>query len=91
MSVAQRYTMTEDEAVRLHEVGNEFWEAFSKLCAEQIMKMPPDLRAITCEMMQEKASVYGSKYEDYVDGDHKPPTISELIAHVGLDPSHLED
>ncbi len=58
--------MTEDEHIQLVELGDEFWEEFSKLIAAKLQKAPPHLRDIFLAMMQDKASVYGSKFEDYM-------------------------
>ena len=59
--------MTEDEHIALVELGDEYWEEFSKLIADKLKKAPPHLRDIFLSMMQEKSSVYGSKYEDYME------------------------
>ena len=67
----RRERMTEDEHIQLVDVGNEFWEEFSKLCAKYIQKMPPHLVATTTEYLQDKTSIYGSKYDDYLSPEYK--------------------
>jgi hypothetical protein len=51
--------MTEDEHIKLVEIGNAFWRAFSKLCVEYIEMMPPELRDEARAYLGEKTSVYG--------------------------------
>ena len=58
--------MTEEEHIQLVEVGNKFWHAFSKLCAEHIDMMPKHMRDETTMYLGDKTSIYGSQYEKYL-------------------------
>jgi len=53
--------MTEDEHIKLVEVGNEFWHAFSRLCNETLAKAPPHLLLEYETYLSEKTSFYGRK------------------------------
>lgn len=59
--------MSEEEYEKLVTLGDEFWEEFSKLIAAKLKKTPSHLREVFLAMMQDKASVYGSKYDHYME------------------------
>lgn len=61
--LVERMTLTEKEHIKLVEVGNSFWNAFGKLVAKHVEKMPPELETKTLYYLQDKASVFGSDYE----------------------------
>lgn len=58
--------MKEEDHIKLVEIGNMFWEEFGELCAKHIAKMPEDLEVETIMYLQEKCSIYGSKYEEFL-------------------------
>lgn len=62
----QRMQFTEAEHINLVKTGNRFWTAFSKLIAECVADMPEELEGEVLAYLQDKASVYGSKYDDYL-------------------------
>ena len=66
----QKHTLTEEEHIKLVEVGNEFYEKLGVLIAEAVNKMPKNLESITLEYLQERCSVYGSSYDEHLDKDH---------------------
>jgi hypothetical protein len=68
--------MTEDEHERLVEVGNLFWTAFSKLCAQYITMMPKRLQPETMAYLDEQADLFGSNYEAYLDAYKKKGGIT---------------
>jgi hypothetical protein len=80
MSAIQVYSLTEEEHLDLVDVGDSFWHAFGKLAAEHIQKMPPQLRDVTTQYLQEKSSIYGSRYDEFLMGDYKTPDVGELFA-----------
>lgn len=55
--------MTDDEHIRMVEVGTEFWLTFSRLCNEYIAKAPDHLRAEYQMYLGDKTSIYGIKQE----------------------------
>lgn len=58
--------LTEDEHIKLVEVGNSFWNALSKLTAEHLAKMPEELEDQTLRYLQDRASLYGSDFDKYL-------------------------
>ncbi len=58
--------MTEEEYITLSELGDEYWEEFSKLIAAKLKKCPEHLRDKFLTMLQELSSVFGSKYDHYM-------------------------
>jgi hypothetical protein len=58
--------MTEDEHILLNEVGNQFYEDFSRLVAEALMKLPDNLRYDALDHLGDMTSVYGSNYGEYL-------------------------
>lgn len=64
--------MTEDEHIRLVEIGNQFWHEFSKLCGKYVSLMPKELEAETVMYLGDKTSIYGSQYDDFIDRTCKP-------------------
>lgn len=63
----QRYELTEDEGLKLLEVGNDFWEKLGKLVAEAVNKMPKALEGATMVYLNDRSSVYGSAYDNHLD------------------------
>lgn len=58
--------MTEDEAIQLNNICNEFWVEFSKLVARSLdQNTSPDLEDPLLEKLGEHSSVYGSDYAKY--------------------------
>jgi len=55
--------MTEDEHIKMVEVGNEFWHEFSKLCALYLAKAPPHLHHEYKDYLADHTSFYGRKQE----------------------------
>jgi hypothetical protein len=51
--------MTEDEHIKLVEVGNRFWKDFSALCEMYIAEAPPHLRDEYICYLGDKTSIYG--------------------------------
>lgn len=80
MATKQVHTMTEDEHIKLVEVGDSFWTALSKLAAEHIQMMPPQLRDVTVAYLQDKCSIYSTDYDSLLSEAYRGPTIAELIA-----------
>jgi hypothetical protein len=64
--IAPRYTVTDDEDIRLTQICNDFWHAFSALIASSLDQCPtPDLEDLLLMKLGEHSSVYGSEYEKY--------------------------
>jgi hypothetical protein len=56
--------MTEQEHIKMVEVGNNFWHEFSELCNRYIEQAPEHLRDQYTIYLGEKTSIYGrNKYE----------------------------
>lgn len=60
----QRDTLTEEEHIKMSEVGDEFWQKFSELCEEYIAKAPPGLESYYELYIGEKTSIYGRRRDD---------------------------
>ena len=60
-NIIYRDYLTEDEHIKLVEVGNSFWLKFSALCNEHVAMMPPEVESLTEAYLQDKTSVYGRK------------------------------
>jgi len=58
--------MTEEEHIKLTEVGDSFFEGFGELVAKHVCKMPEHLHADTLGYLQDMASVYGSCYSKFI-------------------------
>jgi hypothetical protein len=58
--------MTEDEGELCHRLGNEYWRKFGQLIAEHLKQVPEHLREELKMQLQEKSSVYGSCYDEYM-------------------------
>ena len=58
--------MTRDEHVKLVEVGDSFYDKLARLAAEHIAQMPRIMKHETIEYLQERCSIYGSSYKDYL-------------------------
>jgi hypothetical protein len=54
--------MTEDESIKLCDIGNSFWDQLGKLAAKHIAQMPEELEGITTTYLQDKCSIYGTRY-----------------------------
>lgn len=59
--IKQRFELTEDEHIKLRDIGDEFWLEFSKLCDKHIARMPAELHDLTEMYLGEKTSIYGRK------------------------------
>jgi hypothetical protein len=59
--------MTNKEINLLLKIKNDYWESFSKLVAKSLKKAPKHLHQLLLMQLQESSSVYGSKYEDYME------------------------
>lgn len=57
--------LTEDEHIKLVEIGNEYWDKFSRLIAETLEKMPKHLEREVLEYLEDRSSVHGSNFEKY--------------------------
>lgn len=55
--------LTEDEHIKLVEVGDKFWEDFGKLAAQAISQFPEEIENIVIAHLQDKCSIYGSEYK----------------------------
>ena len=51
--------MTEDEGDLLHNISNQYWYDFSELVNSTLLLVPPHLRDLLEEKLQEASSVYG--------------------------------
>ena len=69
--------MTEEEHIRLANVGDIFYRDFSKLVARHIAKMPTDLETVTVAYLQDKCSIYGSQYAEYLNRMRRPEINEE--------------
>lgn len=58
--------LTEDDHIKLVEVGDMFWEEFSKLCAQHISMLPEAIEDEVITYLQDKTSIYGSNYTEYL-------------------------
>ena len=60
----QKNRLTEEEHIKLVEIGDAFWEKFGVLAAEHIAMMPPELEALTTLYLQDKTSIYGTPIDE---------------------------
>ena len=58
--------MTEDEHIELVEVGNYFYDEFSKLIATCLQKLPKNIEAEALDYLSDMSSVFGSDYDKYM-------------------------
>jgi hypothetical protein len=58
--------MTEDEHIKLVEVGNSFWDKLGSLIADHVAQMPKHLEGDTLNYLQDKCSVFGTEYDKYL-------------------------
>ena len=56
--------MTEDQHIKLVEVGNSFWEELGHLAARHIARMSEETEHETIMYLQDKCSVYSTKYDE---------------------------
>lgn len=62
--------MTDEEHELLSDLADGFWLSYSRLVGETLSRAPEHLRDVLLPMLQDKSSVYGSMYEEYIgDGD----------------------
>lgn len=58
--------MTEDEHIKLVEVGNHFWDTFSKLVAECLDMLPDGMdETEALYYLSDHSSVFGTNFEKY--------------------------
>lgn len=62
----RRHLKDDEEHERLVEVGNWFWEELSWLCARAVAKMPREIEDLTAAYMQDRCSLYGSRFDQYL-------------------------
>lgn len=63
----QRHCLTEEEHDKLAEIGDSFWLALGKLAAKHILQMPAELEDLTTAHLQDKCSIYGTRYGEIID------------------------
>lgn len=51
--------MSEDEAILLQDLSNQFWLDFSRMVHASLAKAPPHLRDELWAMLGDQSSVYG--------------------------------
>lgn len=56
--------MTEEQHIKLVEVGNKFWEGLGILAAEAIAQFPEEIEDNVTAYLQDMCSIYGSNYDD---------------------------
>ena len=56
--------LTEDQHIKLVEVGNKFWEELGTLAAECAAEFPPEIEDDVIMYLQDKCSIYGTNYDD---------------------------
>lgn len=56
--------LTEEQHIKIVEIGNDFWEEFGALAAKHIARLPVELEDELTTHLQEKCSIYGSNYDD---------------------------
>jgi hypothetical protein len=56
--------MTEDEHIKLVDIGDQFWIDFSILAAKYIAMMPEDIEDEVVPYLQDLCSIYGSRAFD---------------------------
>ena len=58
--------MNQNQHIQLVELGDHFWDQYSRLIAEVVSQFPPELEHEVLAYLQDKSSVYGSKYPRFV-------------------------
>jgi len=61
-----RNHMTEEEHIKLVEVGDEFWEKLGRAAAEAIAQFPEEIDHLITAYLQDKCSIYGTRYNEYL-------------------------
>jgi hypothetical protein len=56
--------MTEDEHIRLVDVGDSFWRELGLLAAKHIAMMPEEIEHEVTMYLQDRCSIYGSPYSE---------------------------
>ena len=56
--------MTEDEHIKLVEVGNSFWAKLGELAADHIAQMPKEIEAEVILYLQDRCSIYSTCYAE---------------------------
>lgn len=54
--------MTEDEHIKLVEVGESFWSKLGELAADHIAQLPKEIEDEVIAYLQDKCSIYSSRY-----------------------------
>ena len=57
---------TEEEALQLLALRNEFWHKLGELVAQTLAKMPTEFHDDQLMAMQDLASLYGSNYDEHL-------------------------
>jgi len=65
--------MTEEEGDLLHNLSNQYWYDFSELVNSTLLLVPPHLRDLLEEKLQEASSVYGRDDVEPYDKDAPHP------------------
>ena len=60
--------MTEDEHIKLIEVGDHFHDEFGKLVADCLKKVPESMHFDMLNHLSDQSSVWGSCYSEYMEG-----------------------
>jgi hypothetical protein len=63
--------MTNEEHILLNHVGDLFWTKFGELVADHVAMLPGSLETEALMYLQEKASVFGSCYRDFLADKRK--------------------
>ena len=58
--------LTEEEHIKLVEIGDQFWNQFSKIAAEAISQFPEEIECAVISYLQDKCSIYGSCCDEFI-------------------------
>jgi hypothetical protein len=58
--------VTEEEHIKLVEIGNSFWKKLGILAAEHIAQLPEHMEEETTMYLQDKCSIYSTRYSEHL-------------------------
>lgn len=66
---SESYTYSEEDFALVSDICNDYYVKFSQLIAEELKKVKPELQDELLGRLQDLSSVYGSKYDEYLEAD----------------------
>jgi len=88
--------MTANEYVKLVKIGDSFHNEIGKIAAKYIVQFPERLENEVIDYLQDKCSIYGTRYEEYLKTERmkkicnnckhaKMSKYNEVFRHCGIE------